>query len=501
VQTNPTPAADPDVALFLHGPRRETADVQVCWRGDLPDTENEDEWADILSLCPPNAVEGLPVPLHVFRDWLGSRGKFEDFSSDVGESQEAPDKKKKEEIRDVRALVWRGPDDRFFARHAVGLRPGDTIVLRVQDGGWKSLGHLPEAPDDPQTTPGTRLSPEDVCLVDVAEPASASARRRAVMRIHPDLWPSPKTGTVAAALSEMARDPEKDWRVADIKELLRQLLDEEEPGWVLTIEQRKVLEHLAVHLSPPEPYPEHRGFVLTSHDLLPDGDAEETGEADAEALLEAAQPQELCDHTQAVLDRLESTLAVLPLTPWREALISAAAAHDWGKIDPRFQALLRGTTPFAAMASAAILAKSGSIPTSSAARRAARERAELPIGFRHEMLSVQMAVNDLGATAFPAAPMLRALALHLIAAHHGYARPFAPVVSGEFLPDVSLPMNGETIAVTGAWRVEHPPHALDSGVTERFWRMHRRHGWWGVAFLESVLRLADQAASAQLVTT
>jgi CRISPR-associated endonuclease/helicase Cas3 len=58
-------------------------------------------------------------------------------------------------------------------------------------------------------------------------------------------------------------------------------------------------------------------------------------------------------------------------------------------------------------------------------------------------------------------------------------------------------MNGETIAVTGAWRVEHPPHALDSGVAERFWQMHRRYGWWGVAFLESVLRLADQAASAQ----
>jgi len=63
VQTNPPPAANPDIALFLHGPQREMADVQVCWRGDLPAVVSEDDWTDILSLCP-----GIPV---VFR----SRGQ------------------------------------------------------------------------------------------------------------------------------------------------------------------------------------------------------------------------------------------------------------------------------------------------------------------------------------------------------------------------------------------------------------------------------------------
>ena len=42
VQTNPSPAADPDVALFLHGPQREMADVQVCWRGDLDEVRMRD---------------------------------------------------------------------------------------------------------------------------------------------------------------------------------------------------------------------------------------------------------------------------------------------------------------------------------------------------------------------------------------------------------------------------------------------------------------------------
>jgi CRISPR-associated endonuclease/helicase Cas3 len=57
-------------------------------------------------------------------------------------------------------------------------------------------------------------------------------------------------------------------------------------------------------------------------------------------------------------------------------------------------------------------------------------------------------------------------------------------------------MNGKIIAVTGTERIEHPAHALDSGVAERFWQMNRHYGWWGIAFLEAALRLADQSASA-----
>jgi CRISPR-associated endonuclease/helicase Cas3 len=212
--------------------------------------------------------------------------------------------------------------------------------------------------------------------------------------------------------------------------------------------------------------------------------------------LEASQPQKLCNHTQDVLARIESALALLPLSAWREALIAAGAIHDWGKVDPRFQALLRGTTPFAAMASEIFLAKSGSIPSSTTGRNAARERAELPKGFRHEMLSVQMAESPMGAMVLPSLPILHTLALHLAATHHGYARPFAPPVDDDAPLDVSLPMNGKTIAVTGTERLEYPAHALDSGFAERFWQMNRHYGWWGIALLEAVLRLADQTASA-----
>jgi CRISPR-associated endonuclease/helicase Cas3 len=505
-QTDPSPAADPDVALFLHGPQREMVDMQVCWRGDLPEVVGEEaamkgEWTDILSLCPPTTAECLPVPLHVFRDWLGSQGKFEDSSSDVAEIQRPPEKKNNEEERGIDTFVWRGPDDRFFAHRAADLRPGDTIVLRVQSGGWQALGHLPGAPPDPQTTNDKPLTYEEIRRIDVAERATASVRRRAILRIHPALWPKPEGETAAAALWAMALDPEKDWRIAEVKDLLARLLNDENPGWDLTSEQREVIKHLAkkgVHLYA-EPYPSDQGFALTSRDLLPQRDSDETNDTDdtdTDALLEASRPQELCNHTRDVLTRIERTLALLPISGWREALIAAAAVHDWGKVDPRFQAMLRGTTPFAAMSSEIFLAKSGSISSSAAARRATRRRAELPEGFRHEMLSVQMAESTAGATALPAHPILHALALHLVATHHGYGRPFAPLVDDDAPPDVRLSMNGKTIAVTGTERIEHPAHALDSGVAERFWQMNRHYGWWGIAFLEAALRLADQSASA-----
>ncbi len=501
VQTNPAPAVEPDIALFLHGPQREMADVQVCWRGDLPETLSEDDWTDILSLCPPTSAECLPVPLYVFCDWLGSRGKFEDSSGDCVESVQPSDKKLGEEEREIAALVWRGPDERFFAHRTSALRPGDTIVLRVQGGGWQALGHLPGAPADPQVTPGNLLHSEAVRRVDVAERAAASARKSAILRIHPDLWPEPDPGTAAAELSEMARDPEKEWSIPKIKALLARLLNEEHSGWLLTKDQREVIDHLekkAVRLCV-ESYPWDMGFVITARGPLPRQnleEANETGDTDADTLLEAILPQELRDHTKDVLARIESVLALLPLTFWREALIAAAAVHDWGKVDPRFQAMLRGTTPFAAMASETFLAKSGSIAYSAAARRATRQRAELPVGFRHEMLSVQMAESAGGTTALPPDLVLQALALHLTATHHGYARPFAPLVSDEAPLDVSLPMNGTTVAVTATERLEHPAHALDSGLAERFWQVNRRYGWWGIAFLETVLRLADQTASA-----
>lgn len=494
-QTNPAPAVEPDVALFLHGPQRDMTEVQICWRGDLPDTSDKAEWADILSLCPPTAAECLPVPLHVFRDWLNSRGKFEDPSGDVAEGAHVGEKKESEEARSIDALVWRGPDEVFWAQ-ADALRPSDTIVLRVQSGAWESLGHLPSAPSDPQNASKRTLSYDEVRRVDVAEQAVAITRRRAIFRVHSAFWSEPEAGSPAATLFDLAKNPETEWRVSEMKGLLKGLLSDERSAWALTSDQRRTLEHLVAkggHISV-ERYPNNRGFVFASRDLLSVAD-NQTSDTDSDALLESTQSQELWSHTNDVLAHLEDALALLPLARWREALLAAATLHDWGKTDPRFQALLRGTTPFAVMASESFLAKSVSIPACAAARLAARERAELPGGFRHEMLSMQMALTSAGKAFIPVDTLPAIATLHLIASHHGYARPFAPVVTDESPPNIHVTTKHGIVSVDGMERSSLPPHRIDSGIADRFWELTRVLGWWGLPYLEAVLRLADQRAS------
>ncbi|MFY7952905.1 MAG: type I-G CRISPR-associated helicase/endonuclease Cas3g [Armatimonadaceae bacterium] len=73
----------------------------------------------------------------------------------------------------------------------------------------------------------------------------------------------------------------------------------------------------------------------------------------------------------------------------------------------------------------------------------------------------------------------RDLILHLIAAHHGRARPHFP-------PDE-------------AFDPERPQSAADDmavSVPRRFAQLQRKYGRWGLAYLESLLRAADWAASA-----
>jgi CRISPR-associated endonuclease/helicase Cas3 len=52
--TNPPPSVEPEIALFLHGPDRASADVEVVWRADLT-KDNLAEFADFLDLVPPRS--------------------------------------------------------------------------------------------------------------------------------------------------------------------------------------------------------------------------------------------------------------------------------------------------------------------------------------------------------------------------------------------------------------------------------------------------------------
>jgi CRISPR-associated endonuclease/helicase Cas3 len=93
-------------------------------------------------------------------------------------------------------------------------------------------------------------------------------------------------------------------------------------------------------------------------------------------------------------------------------------------------------------------------------------------------------------------PAIADLFLHLVASHHGHARPFAPVSPDPSPPAISGRLGSVRIEISAADRAALPPaHRADSGHAERFWRLTRRHGWGGLAYIEAMVRLADWYAS------
>jgi CRISPR-associated endonuclease/helicase Cas3 len=118
----------------------------------------------------------------------------------------------------------------------------------------------------------------------------------------------------------------------------------------------------------------------------------------------------------------------------------------------------------------------------------ARERSGYPDGGRHELLSLRLADSHPNVLA---QAKDQDLVRHLVASHHGRCRPFAPVVTDERSLTVTFDLDGQAMSASSATGLEH----LGSGVCERFWVLTRRYGWWGLAYLEACLRLADHRAS------
>jgi CRISPR-associated endonuclease/helicase Cas3 len=179
----------------------------------------------------------------------------------------------------------------------------------------------------------------------------------------------------------------------------------------------------------------------------------------------ASRPQPLDEHQEWAACEARRLAEDLELSlSFREMLVAAARHHDAGKDRQLWQSAMNapqdGRGPYAKT-------EGGGDP-----RRLA--------GYRHEFGSLRDA--ETGAALESLDPDLRDLALHLIAAHHGHARPtITPFDPGR--PD--------------AWetRAAQEERARESAL--RFARLQRRYGPWGLAWLEALLRAADWRASAR----
>ncbi|MEX0776837.1 MAG: type I-U CRISPR-associated helicase/endonuclease Cas3 [Phycisphaeraceae bacterium] len=486
-QTAPRPVPDPDVALFIHGTRRSEPDVQVCWRADLieDDRMTRDQWCDVVALLPPTSAECMSVPISRVRRWLVDQmNEVTDHGDTLGVSETEDDDNRKQGSRTPSlrhpGVLWRGIKDSTLIASPDDLRPGDTLVLPASADTSRVLGHLPDA----------------TAINDVAETAFTRARDLAALRLHPSLRSHLPAGEVWSHLFAAASRPDEPPTRREWSTMLRAAADAIPHNDDGSLAQS--LRHLADNGIEIEPYPDQRGVVLTGRKRLGSSTdwfvpSMDDG-ADESSRIQRDVPIFLADHTRHVCGMVCQSLAALPLGAFTGSYKFAAELHDLGKADERFQAMLGRTDRTDAWllvgVTSALLAKSAALPTTRTQRDHASDRSGLPADFRHEMLSVQLAELS---QQLPSDHADRDLILHLIAAHHGHARPFAPVVLDDELPAVEV--NGNPLTHEQRARLI-PAHRLDSGIAERFWLLTRRFGWWGLAYLEAALRLADQQASA-----
>lgn len=173
----------------------------------------------------------------------------------------------------------------------------------------------------------------------------------------------------------------------------------------------------------------------------------------------ASREQSLDEHQRWVEDEandIATRLGFDSTSDVSRVLRIAGRLHDEGKRAKRWQ------RAFHAKAGVPPIAKSVRAPN-----------AALLGGYRHELGSLAYVERDSEFASL--SEDLRDLVLHLVAAHHGRARPILPIDGAEEAPTLLTE------------RVQE--------VALRFDRLSRRFGPWGLAWLESLLRAADQRAS------
>ncbi|MFG0261750.1 MAG: type I-U CRISPR-associated helicase/endonuclease Cas3, partial [Novipirellula sp. JB048] len=499
---------DPDVGVFLHGRQQRNTDVQICWRADLcklvefdgevtlrrlNDTEAE---ITAVSETPPTSTECMTISLATAKAFLS--GSYDTPAQADIASIDAKPHETGEIASYRRPILWRGPDDSMLCAHTREIRPGDTLVLPVSAGGWSRLGHVPDANFDPaieRVDVQNEDSLKSIVAIDVADMASVAAAWKPRFRLHPL---NAKTLGFETRLSETEQSESvlSDAEAVDLADGLQSKLDGTAQRMVkclLNIDQNPNDRRSLVV----ETRSGDRGWIFSMTpgrlrrsevDMIFQQGVSPPALIDFEDSTSSASqcPVLLRAHLARVERRATEIAGALGLPePLIQSIGLAGRFHDLGKADPRFQAMLCGGSVREAWLRPMLLAKSKTAATSSMQRQRDLERASLPRNFRHELLSTDLATKASLAT--------ESLALHLIASHHGHARPWMPPCDDPAPPPVSLVGLGIDFELDD--RGEAADADLRLTIAERFWQCQRKFGWWGTALLESVLRIADQQVS------
>ncbi len=487
-QTAPRPDYDPDIALWLHGPTRSVADVQLVWREDLtlPADDGPGEQGAALSRAiaslsalRPSSLESMTVPLAAVRRWLtGGEGDPRPIADVLASVADEEPRRGRVEPAEIVALRWRGDDSEWVRVGAIA--PGDVLVVPSSTGGILHASFDPEA---------------DAPVTDIASVASLRARAQVVIRLG---GAGLTTLGIDAERTKQLPIPTDDEPVREWRERFKDwasTLPEARPtadGTVLcTDAEWSALRHALMSRRPQltrlvdgSNRPVWQASVAAVR--LRSEVGESVTEDDASSFRAARVT--LSAHSDDVRRTVEKYGVALGFSATIVSDLGLAAwLHDVGKADSRFQRWLVGGSEVGEATLDEPLAKSALSSSSFEERDLARRRAQYPKGYRHELLSLAM-IEGHGVVAEAHDVDL---VLHLVASHHGFCRPFAPLE--DHPDDMPVRLQHGTSELRAGTR--HRRARLDSGVSDRFHRLNARYGPWGLAWLEAVLRLADHRAS------
>ncbi|HEY4363345.1 MAG TPA: type I-U CRISPR-associated helicase/endonuclease Cas3 [Bryobacteraceae bacterium] len=401
-RTSPIPAADPELSLFLHGPESGPADVEIVWRkdlfrSDLPVGSDDkvqaariDQLIQRMALVPPRAAETLSVPIWRVRDWLAHKTSTAAQMADIeGQPQQGDSDSIGRPV-----LRWRGPtDERTQPIWSKDIRPGDVIVVPVEYGGCDEWGWT----GDDQS-----ILDYDVAL----EAAEQYGAAKVALRFHPALFQEPVWAQIRSVVTTTENYPDLVSGILELEELpikIREPLD--------SIKDQ--IEDLVAYDQDPA-----EGFILLGRRPGKKSPGKASTE-DESSGLDSLKPATLSDHTAAVLDQVRSFADRAGIEGrLKSSLELAAELHDAGKADLRFQESMTNR-----QAVPVILAKYTRRSLGPLGEKHLRESVGLPARWRHEALSVRVAVEDSRLANDGLDPEL---VLWLIGTHHGFGRPFFP---------------------------------------------------------------------------